>query len=32
VSGLPPDLVERVLDTNARALFLGANRNGHAPS
>jgi predicted TIM-barrel fold metal-dependent hydrolase len=32
VSGLSPDLVERVLDTNARALFLGSNRKDHAPS
>lgn len=32
VSGLSPELVERVLDTNARALFLGSNGNGRASS
>ena len=32
VSGLSPELVERVLDANARALFLGSNGNGRASS
>lgn len=32
VSGLAPDLVERVLDGNARALFLRYNGNGHSSS